>query len=63
MKKLELDVRGMTCDTCPQHVENALLSVSGVQKVEIQVLDIHAYLSMMLIVKVGLPLLEQGKKK
>ncbi|MCH7589043.1 MAG: mercury(II) reductase [Chloroflexi bacterium] len=33
MKKLELDVRGMTCDTCPQHVENALLSVSGVQKV------------------------------
>jgi len=35
MKQLELDVRGMTCNTCPQHVENALLSVDGVQKVDI----------------------------
>lgn len=35
MKKLELDVRGMTCDTCPDHVERALNKVSGVKKVEI----------------------------
>lgn len=35
MKKLELAVQGMTCDTCPDHVERALKKVSGVKKVEI----------------------------
>ncbi|MDK1082315.1 MAG: mercury(II) reductase [Anaerolineae bacterium] len=34
-KKLELDVRGMTCDTCPDHVERALKKVAGVESVEI----------------------------
>ncbi|KAA3644014.1 MAG: mercury(II) reductase [Chloroflexi bacterium] len=35
MKRLELDVRGMTCDTCPDHVERALKRVAGVETVEI----------------------------
>src|SRR3990172_7343787 len=34
-KKLELDVRGMTCDSCPHHVEKALRRVAGVETVEI----------------------------
>lgn len=34
-KKIELDVRGMTCDTCPDHVKRALESVDGVETVEI----------------------------
>ncbi|MBW8012187.1 MAG: mercury(II) reductase [Chloroflexi bacterium] len=35
MKKIELDVRGMTCNTCPDHVERALKRVAGVETVEI----------------------------
>jgi len=34
-KKLELDIRGMTCDRCPQHIESALKQVAGVETVEI----------------------------
>lgn len=34
-KKIELDVRGMTCDTCQDHVEKALKRVTGVEAVEI----------------------------
>jgi len=34
-KKIELDVRGMTCDTCQNHVEKALKRVAGVETVEI----------------------------
>src|SRR3972149_5107530 len=34
-KKLDLDVRGMTCATCPDHVERALRQVAGVKSVEI----------------------------
>jgi len=35
MKKLELDVRGMTCPSCAHHVENALNKVEGVEKAKI----------------------------
>lgn len=34
-KKLELDVQGMTCDSCATHVEKALKKVAGVETVEI----------------------------
>lgn len=34
-KKVELDVRGMHCDTCPEHVKRALESIDGVENVEI----------------------------
>lgn len=34
-RKIELDIRGMTCDTCPNHVERALKKVAGVKMVEI----------------------------
>jgi mercuric reductase len=34
-KKLELDVRGMTCPSCAHHVENALNKVEGVEKAHI----------------------------
>ncbi|MBX3005590.1 MAG: mercury(II) reductase [Anaerolineales bacterium] len=34
-KKLDLDVRGMTCATCPNHVERALSQVEGVKSVDI----------------------------
>ncbi len=34
-KKLELDVRGMTCATCPAHVERALRQIEGVNSVDI----------------------------
>ena len=32
---LELDVKGMTCDSCAYHVENALKKVPGVRKVKV----------------------------
>ena len=34
-KRIEIEVRGMTCDTCPDHVERALNRVAGVEGVEI----------------------------
>ncbi|HRN51851.1 MAG TPA: mercury(II) reductase [Anaerolineales bacterium] len=34
-KKLELDVRGMTCDSCPKHVERALKQIAGVRTVNV----------------------------
>ena len=34
-KKLELDVRGMTCPSCAHHVENALKKVEGVEKANV----------------------------
>jgi mercuric reductase len=34
-RKLELAVPGMTCATCPDHVERALRSVAGVENVQI----------------------------
>jgi mercuric reductase len=34
-KKLSLDVRGMTCATCPNHVERALRQIAGVKSVDI----------------------------
>lgn len=34
-KKLDLDVRGMTCATCPNHVERALSQIAGVKSVDI----------------------------
>jgi mercuric reductase len=34
-RKLELSVPGMTCATCPDHVERALKSVAGVEDIQI----------------------------
>lgn len=34
-KMLEFDIQGMTCDTCPTHVEKALKRVAGVESVDI----------------------------
>lgn len=34
-ERLELEVRGMTCDSCAEHVEKALSSVPGVKKVHV----------------------------
>ncbi len=34
-ESIELDVRGMTCDACAQHVTRALQSVSGVEQVQV----------------------------
>lgn len=33
--KIELDVQGMSCNNCKKHVEEALKSVNGVEKVEV----------------------------
>src|SRR3972149_4869444 len=35
LEKLELSVRGMTCDSCALHVTKALKSVPGVQDVDV----------------------------
>ncbi len=35
MTQIELDVRGMTCDSCAVHVEEALKSVEGVTEAEV----------------------------
>ncbi len=35
LEQLELDVRGMTCDSCALHVTKALKSVAGVQDAEV----------------------------
>src|SRR6266849_3542450 len=35
MEQIELDVRGMTCDSCAVHVTKALKSVGGVQDAEV----------------------------
>ncbi len=35
LKKLELDVHGMTCPSCVYHVENALNKIEGVKKVNV----------------------------
>ena len=35
LQEFELDVRGMTCDSCAVHVENALRRVPGVRKVNV----------------------------
>jgi mercuric reductase len=35
LKKLELDVHGMTCPSCVDHVENALNKIEGVEKVNV----------------------------
>jgi len=35
LEKLELDVRGMTCASCGQHVSRALQSVPGVVEAEV----------------------------
>ena len=35
LKKLELDVRGMTCPSCAHHVENAPIKVGGVEKAHV----------------------------
>ncbi len=35
IKKLDFEIQGMTCDSCAQHVENALRSVSGVKSASV----------------------------
>lgn len=35
LRRLQLEVRGMHCPTCPEHVERALRSVGGVREVHI----------------------------
>jgi mercuric reductase len=35
LTQIELDVRGMTCDSCALHVEQALQGIDGVQDVEV----------------------------
>ncbi len=41
MKK-QINIEGMSCGHCVKHVENALMEVSGVEKVEVNLKDKYA---------------------
>jgi copper ion binding protein len=41
MKK-QINIEGMSCGHCVKHVENALVEVNGVEKVEVSLADKYA---------------------